>query len=82
MLPEVPFIDIEGAEANIPGNGRAMLTSTMTVDVARFVRRAVEDEKTWEEKSFVVGDQASLNEILGFAEEARGRSRISAHPDF
>lgn len=76
MLSEVPFIDIPAKEASIPGDGKTVITSTLTSDVARFIRRAIEDDERWAEKSFIVGDQATFNEIVEIAEEARGQLSI------
>ncbi|KAL8801473.1 MAG: hypothetical protein Q9182_004440 [Xanthomendoza sp. 2 TL-2023] len=73
MLAEVPFIDIPAAKAALPGNGdENKVVLTYTKDVARFVRKAVESEDPWPEKSVIVGDSVTLNEILQTAEKARG----------
>lgn len=75
MSPEVPFIDIQACKAAIPGTGdENKVVFTYTRDVARFVRRLVEmgEEERWMEKSVVVGDRVTMNEVLEGAEMARG----------
>ncbi|KAG6995843.1 hypothetical protein G7Y79_00041g077950 [Physcia stellaris] len=73
MLPEIPFIDIQAGKAAIPGTGdENKVALTYTKDVAKFVRRAVESTEPWPEKSVIVGDSVTLNEILQAAEKARG----------
>ncbi|KAL8812391.1 MAG: hypothetical protein Q9200_001078 [Gallowayella weberi] len=73
MLADVPFVDIPAAKAALPGNGdENKVALTYTKDVARFVRKAVESEDPWPEKSVIVGDSVTLNEVLHTAEKARG----------
>lgn len=73
MLAEIPFIDIQAGKAAIPGNGdENKVALTYTKDVAKFVRRAVESTDPWPQKSVIVGDSVTLNEILQAAEKARG----------
>lgn len=83
MLAEVPFIDIPAGKAAIPGNGdENKVALTYTKDVAKFVRRAVESTDPWPEKSVIVGDSVTLNEILLAAEKARGNSTFCCHPEY
>jgi hypothetical protein len=73
MPSEVPFVDIEACEATIPGSGEDQVVWTHTTDVAKFVSRAISMELgTWREHSWIVGDKASLHQILKAAEKARG----------
>ncbi|KAL7926406.1 NAD(P)-binding protein [Trichoderma austrokoningii] len=73
MPSEVPFIDIEACQATIPGSGDDLATWTHTTDVAKFVSRAISMKPgTWKEHSWIIGDKASLHEILQAAEKARG----------
>lgn len=73
MLAEVPFVDIPAKEASVPGDGEVVITTTLTRDVARFIKRAIEDGERWPEKSLIIGDQVTFNEIIHIAEKARGR---------
>ena len=84
MSPEVPFIDIQACKAAIPGDGdENKVVFTYTKDVARFVRKAVESSDAWPEKSVVVGDRVTMNEVLEAAEKARGtHSLIFITPAF
>ncbi|UKZ68351.1 uncharacterized protein TrAtP1_009390 [Trichoderma atroviride] len=73
MPSEVPFVDIEACQATIPGSGDDLAVWTHTTDVAKFVSRAISMKPgTWKEHSWIIGDKASLHEILRAAEKARG----------
>ncbi|PTB40149.1 uncharacterized protein TrAFT101_004809 [Trichoderma asperellum] len=73
MPSEVPFVDIEACQATIPGSGDDQVVWTHTTDVAKFVSRAISMKiGTWKEHSWIIGDKASLHEILRAAEKARG----------
>lgn len=70
---QVPFFDFAAGKAAIPGNGdENKVVFTHTKDVAKFVRKAVEEKDPWPEESFIVGDKVTPNEILQAAEKARG----------
>lgn len=72
-MPEVPFIDVGNAKAAIPASGDETVVFTYTKDVARFVRKAVESEEKWPEKSIIVGDRFTLNDVVSVAEKVRGK---------
>ena len=73
MPSEVPFIDIEACQATIPGTGEELVAWTHTIDVAKFVGRAIAMQPgTWKEHSWIVGDKVSFHQILAAAEQARG----------
>lgn len=73
MPSEIPFVDIEACQATIPGSGDDLAVWTHTTDVAKFVSRAISMKPgTWKEHSWIIGDKASLHEILRAAEKARG----------
>lgn len=72
MLPEVPYIDIPAGKAAIPGSGDDRVTFTHTKDVAKFVRKLIESNDTWPNRSLIAGDVVTLNEVVEVAEQARG----------
>lgn len=80
MLPEMPWVDIAAGEASIPGSkGDVKVTFTMTRDVARFITKAVLSADRWPQKSYIIGDKLTFDEIVGVAENVRGK-RISYSP--
>lgn len=70
----LPFaIDVENKVAAIPGTGNEIATFTYTYDIARFVSALIDlPAGNWPEKSIVIGDKLTFNELLKLAEEARG----------
>ncbi|KAK6218582.1 hypothetical protein QIS74_06462 [Colletotrichum tabaci] len=72
-MPAFNFaFDIENCKAVIPGSGNEPLTLTYTVDVARFVVRAL-DVEDWPELSIISGSDLTLNEALAKIERIRGK---------
>ncbi|KAF2092894.1 NAD(P)-binding protein [Rhizodiscina lignyota] len=72
MVPETPFIDIAAGEASIPGaKGNVKVAFTMTRDVAKFITKAVMCNDKWPEKSYIIGDKMTFDEIVAAAEKAR-----------
>ena len=67
----IMFIDIAHNTAAIPGRGDTSVAFTHTTDVARFVAAALDLQK-WEPITSVIADRVTLNELLHFAEEAKG----------
>ncbi|KAF4534428.1 NmrA-like family protein [Lasiodiplodia theobromae] len=78
----LPFaIDVENKVAAIPGTGDEIATFTYTYDIARFVSALMDlPAGGWPEKSIVIGDKLSFNELLKLAEEARG-CKFEVHYD-
>lgn len=64
-------IDMVNCKAAIPGDGEDLVTLTYSVDMARFMVKAL-DLDEWPEFSIVGGDDISLNQFLKLAEEIRG----------
>ncbi|GKT67028.1 NmrA-like family protein [Colletotrichum tofieldiae] len=64
--------DIENHQAVIPGSGNDIVSVTYTIDLARFIVRAL-DVKDWPEFSIVVGSDLTLNEALPKIESVRGK---------
>lgn len=69
-------IDVANKVAGIPGTGDDPLTFTYTYDVGRFVAEALTLPK-WEEDTYIIGEEATLNQLLAYAEEARGTAAPS-----
>ncbi|GJC91449.1 nmrA-like family protein [Colletotrichum higginsianum] len=72
-MPKYKFaFDMENYKAAIPGTGNEPLTVTYTVDVSRFIVRAL-DDKDWPEFSIIAGSDITLNEALAKVEKVRGK---------
>ncbi|OCK84255.1 NAD(P)-binding protein [Lepidopterella palustris CBS 459.81] len=79
-LPHMAIVlDIPNAVAAIPGDGEVPVVFTLTRDVGKFVAASLDLEK-WEPKSVIVGDRLTLNQLLKYAEEARGK-KFDVHYD-
>ncbi|KAH6951928.1 hypothetical protein DER45DRAFT_577331 [Fusarium avenaceum] len=65
------FLDITNNAAGIPGTGNNATVFTHTWDVAKFVAAYVEKAK-WVPEAYILGDKATLNELLKIAEDAKG----------
>lgn len=82
LTPVVVVLDIQNKIAGIPGSGDTPVIFSGTRDVAKFVVAALGLEK-WNERSFIVGDRKSWNEVLAIAEKATGMSNnLSANDIF
>ena len=66
-------VDVENDVAAIPGDGEAMCVFTHTNDVAKFVVKALEMGQ-WPEHLFMSGDRKTLNEVVGLAEDVKGKT--------
>ncbi|KAJ4986501.1 hypothetical protein SVAN01_08063 [Stagonosporopsis vannaccii] len=72
LTPLVISVDIAHRIAAIPGStGDELVTYTYTKDLARFVVAALSLDK-WDEVYHVYSDQASVKQIIQYAEEATG----------
>jgi hypothetical protein len=69
--PLALVVDIENNFAAIPGSGNELVTFAHTFDVARFVAALVGTPK-WDKESYIIGDKASWNQFVQYAEEAKG----------
>ncbi|CAG7559176.1 unnamed protein product [Fusarium equiseti] len=65
------FLDIKHRTAAIPGSGDVPVTFTFSKDVARYVAAFLDLEK-WEQRTFIIGDKVTMNEMVKIAEEATG----------
>lgn len=57
--------------ATIPGSGDTPVVFTHTFDVAQFVAALV-GQANWPERSIIVGDKKSWNDVVAIAEEIKG----------
>ncbi|RAL13873.1 uncharacterized protein BO97DRAFT_366268, partial [Aspergillus homomorphus CBS 101889] len=73
LEPYVFGIDIAHCRAAIPGDGNDKLCMTYTYDMAKYLVKLLEVDGEWPECSVVVGDTVTYNQLLGVAEEVRGR---------
>lgn len=67
------IVDHENRKAAVPGDGNSPVVLTHSTDVARFVAASLDLEE-WPEASFIHGDKLTLNELVAFAESAKGQS--------
>ncbi|CAH0055971.1 unnamed protein product [Clonostachys solani] len=65
-------IDIANDTAAIPGDGNTPVIMTHTSDVGKYVAASLDLEK-WEPIHSIAGDKVSLNELLSYAEAAKGK---------
>lgn len=73
LTPLVVFVDIAHRKAALPGGaGGEKINFTYTKDLAKFVVKALSLEK-WDEVLHCYSDQATLDEIVQYAEEATGK---------
>jgi len=71
LSPLVIVIDFQHKVAGIPGKGTEPIAFTRTKDVGRFVAASIGLDK-WPERSIIIGDKKSWNEILAIAEKVTG----------
>jgi nucleoside-diphosphate-sugar epimerase len=70
QLKTLPLlIDHQSRKAIIPGDGNTPVVLTHSTDVGKFIAAAL-DIPEWREKSLVIGDKLTLNELVERAEEA------------
>ncbi|KAL4938807.1 hypothetical protein BDV06DRAFT_200119 [Aspergillus oleicola] len=78
-LPKVksylqPFafaVDLANNAAAIPGSGDVPVVFTHTFDVAKYVA-ALTSAKEWPERSVIIGDKLTWNELVALAEATKG----------
>ncbi|PGG95147.1 hypothetical protein AJ79_08200 [Helicocarpus griseus UAMH5409] len=71
LQPFIFAVDMCSSAAAIPGSGNTPVAFTHTFDVAKFVA-ALMDQESWPERSIVVGDKKTWNEVVAIAEEVKG----------
>ncbi|KAL3475970.1 NAD(P)-binding protein [Aspergillus californicus] len=64
-------VDVAHNVAAIPGSGDARAVWTHSFDIAKYVA-ALTNEETWPERSIIIGDTLSCNELLAMAEDVKG----------
>ncbi|KAH7021874.1 NmrA-like family protein [Ilyonectria destructans] len=64
-------LDIETAEAAIPGDGNDLISMIHSTDLAKYVAGALDLDR-WSEISVALGDTVTFNQILETAQELRG----------
>ncbi|KAK4446799.1 isoflavone reductase [Podospora aff. communis PSN243] len=69
--PLVNWLDVANNAAAIPGVGNTPALFTHTTDVARFVVASLDLPK-WDRATFIYGDKVTWNEMVRYAEEAKG----------
>lgn len=73
-LPSLSVIvDVENMKAAIPGEGNTPIVFTYTADVAKFVAASLDLPK-WPQRSVIVGDRITANQLVNLVEKARGKS--------
>jgi hypothetical protein len=65
-------VDIQNEAAAIPGDGNTPVVMTHTTDIGKLVAASLDLEK-WDPVLYTVGDKVSMNDLLHFAEEAKGK---------
>ncbi|CAI6026622.1 unnamed protein product [Clonostachys chloroleuca] len=65
-------VDIANDAAAIPGDGNTPVIMTHTSDVGKYVAASLDLEK-WDPVHYIASDKVSLNELLSYAEEAKGK---------
>ncbi|KAH8588086.1 hypothetical protein B0O99DRAFT_583577 [Bisporella sp. PMI_857] len=78
LSPIVIVLDIQNKVAGIPGSGKTPVVFTTTKDVGRFVVASLGLEK-WSERSIIVGDRKTWNDVLAIAEKATGSKFQTFH---
>ena len=68
-FPWAVVVDLKAAA--IPGSGDDVLSMTYSYDLAEFILRLL-DTEDWPEMSVLSGQDVTFNEVLKWAEKARG----------
>ncbi|KAL4758767.1 NAD(P)-binding protein [Aspergillus foveolatus] len=71
LQPFVFAVDVANNTAAIPGSGDVPVVFTHTFDVAKFVAALI-SQANWPERSIIIGDKKTLNEVVAVAEEVKG----------
>jgi hypothetical protein len=73
LQPFVFAVDISNNTAAIPGSGDDPVVFTHTFDVAKYVTALVGAE-AWPERSIIIGDKLTWNQLVALAEGIKGLS--------
>ncbi|PIG88671.1 hypothetical protein AARAC_000514, partial [Aspergillus arachidicola] len=71
LQPFVFAVDIANNTAAIPGSGNVPVVFTHTFDVAQYVAALIGEEK-WNERSIIIGDKLTWNDLVSLAETTKG----------
>ncbi|GMG22393.1 unnamed protein product [Aspergillus oryzae] len=71
LQPFVFAVDIANNSAAIPGSGNVPVVFTHTFDVAQYVAALIGEEK-WNERSIIIGDKLTWNDLVSLAETTKG----------
>ncbi|KAK6826422.1 hypothetical protein RU639_005437 [Aspergillus parasiticus] len=71
LQPFVFAVDIANSTAAIPGSGNVPVVFTHTFDVAQYVAALIGEEK-WNERSIIIGDKLTWNDLVSLAETTKG----------
>lgn len=71
LQPFVFAVDIANSTAAIPGSGNVPVAFTHTLDVAKYVAALIGEEK-WNERSIIIGDKLTWNDLVSLAETTKG----------
>jgi nucleoside-diphosphate-sugar epimerase len=71
LQPFVFAVDMAANAAAIPGSGDTPVAFTHTFDVAKFVAALV-GQPDWPERSVIIGDKRTWNEVVAIAEDVKG----------
>ncbi|KAE8312106.1 NAD(P)-binding protein [Aspergillus transmontanensis] len=71
LQPFVFAVDIANSTAAIPGSGKVPVVFTHTFDVAEYVAALI-GEKKWNERSIIIGDKLTWNDLVSLAETTKG----------
>ncbi|KAH8586948.1 hypothetical protein B0O99DRAFT_527682 [Bisporella sp. PMI_857] len=72
IIPLAVVLDVENCKAAIPAGGNDPITLTHSQTIGKFVAASLDLPK-WPEKSWIIGDTMTWNEVLDIAEQARGQ---------
>ncbi|CAG9984308.1 unnamed protein product [Clonostachys byssicola] len=70
LKPTYSIIDLHHNMAYIPGDGQAIMATTLATDVARYVAAAV-DLPTWPKSLAIAGSQLSTADLVKLAEQVK-----------
>ena len=71
LPPEACFLDIAHGQAAVPGSGDDLIAFTYSKDAGRLVARSL-DLPLWPERSIIVGDRMSYNDLISLVERIKG----------
>ncbi|KAB8207157.1 hypothetical protein BDV34DRAFT_223722 [Aspergillus parasiticus] len=71
LQPFVFAVDMANNTAAIPGSGNVPVVFTHTFDVAQYVAALISEEN-WNERSIIIGDKLTWNDLVSLAEATKG----------